>query len=397
MVRPPTRRDVLRWTAGAAVGTVVGGRVVVGAGPQTATTGPAVPPLPPMHHGRLPVVVDVSDVVRTARGKDRTPGLWGAVVTTRGLDAVGAAGVRKWRTDVAATPQDQVHLGSCTKAMTATLVGQLVRTGKLAFDRPLSACFPTLAAKANPAMAAVTVRQLLDHRGGLPADVDWSTFDAGPGPVTAKRLAVVEHVLGEPPATPPGNAFAYSNTGYLVLGAIVEAVQGRPWETVIQTDLFAPLGMAAAGFGPPGTPGQVDQPWGHLQRLAMWVPVQSDNPEVFGPAGRVHCSMADWAKYVAFVLRADAGDTPVLDRATQAALLTPSAGDYAAGWSITDRPWAGGRTLVHSGDNTTNHCVAWLAPKKGFAVLAAANVSDDAVAQVCDDLASGLIRWHLAR
>ena len=371
----PTRRHVLKWAAAAVVGSAVSGRA--------ATSQPAT----------ARAVADVSDLVRRIRGDDRVPGLWGAVVDTKGVNALGADGWRKTGANVRVTPRDQVHLGSCTKAMTATLIGRLVQAGKLTLDRTLAECFPDLAAGADPTLAAVTVRQLLDHRSGLRANVDWHRLDGTAAPLRQKRRTIVADVFRQPPSQPPGE-YLYSNLGYMTLGAIVESIEGRDWEDAIAADLFKPLGMTQSGFGPPGTTGRVDQPWGHTRQLDAWWPVQGDNAVPLGPAGRVHCPCADWAAYIAWTLRADVGDTPLLSRATQADLLTPSAGTYAAGWEITKRDWAGGRVLVHSGDNTLWHCVTWLAPKKGFAVLAATNSSSADVAKVCDDLASALIRWH---
>ena len=333
-------------------------------------------------------------MVRRVRRDERVPGLWGAVVGIDGLTAIGADGWRKNGAKIRVTSQDEVHLGSCTKAMTATLIGQAVQAGKLAFDRTLADCFPDLANKADPVLAGITVRQLLDHRSGLPANVDWRKFDAGTRAITAKRRAIVADILAQRPRRSPGS-YEYSNVGYLFLGAIIEGIQAREWEAAIAADVFKPLGMTRSGFGPPGTPGKLDQPWGHVKKVWDVVPVQGDNAAVLGPAGCVHCPCADWAAYIAWTLRADVGDTPLLTHATQAELLTPSGGFYAAGWEVTQRDWAGGRTLVHSGDNTLWHCVAWLAPAKGFAVLAATNSSFSDSAKVCDDLASALIRWQV--
>lgn len=366
---------MLRWTAASVALAAAGGRA--------ATTRPAT----------ASAVADVSDLVRRVRGDERVPGLWGGVVGTNGLTAIGADGWRKAGTKVRVTPGDPVHLGSCTKAMTATLIGLLVQANKLTLDRTLADCFPDLAAGADRTLAAVTVRQLLDHRSGLQANVDWHHLDGSPAPMRQKRRTIVADVLRRPPAQPPGE-YLYSNLGYMTLGAIVESIENRDWEDAIRDDLFKPLGMTQSGFGPPGTIGRVDQPWGHTRQFGAWWPVQGDNAVPLGPAGRVHCPCSDWAAYIAWTLRADAADTPLLSRATQAVLLTPSAGTYAAGWEITERKWAGGRVLVHSGDNTLWHCVTWLAPKKGFAVLSATNSSSPDVGKVCDELSSELIRWH---
>ena len=61
------------------------------------------------------------------------------------------------------------------------------------------------------------------------------------------------------------------------------------------------------------------------------------------------------------------------------------------GWIVAEQPWADGAALTHAGSNTMWYCVAWLAPKKNFAVLVATNQGGDAAAQACDDVAIALI------
>ena len=156
--------------------------------------------------------------------------------------------------------------------------------------------------------------------------------------------------------------------------------------------------MTTAGFGPPGPIGTLDQPWGHVLPDGHPFPVQIDNRPVMAPAGEVHCSMADWAKFVAVFCSAPGDGVPaVVDPATMAALTTPAAGGrYAGGWLITSRPWAGGRAMTHAGSNTTWYCVAWVAPARHFAVLAAANAGGDDAAKACDEVSAALIRAHNA-
>ena len=92
----------------------------------------------------------------------------------------------------------------------------------------------------------------------------------------------------------------YSNQGYAIVGAMLEKLTGTPWETLITERLFKPLHMDSAGFGPPGTIGGMDQPWGHIRKLAITVPLQADNPPAIAPAGRVHCSLDDLARFTIF-------------------------------------------------------------------------------------------------
>ncbi len=323
------------------------------------------------------------------------PGLFGAIVSTGGVTALGAAGIRKVGDPAAVTRADQVHLGSCTKAMTATLIAQLFEAGRLSLDTRLADALPQAREKMRPDMAAVTVTQLLNHRSGLPADVAWPLFEVGGAPVRRQRLWIAEKVLAEAPLRPPGEKFSYSNVGYMLLGAILEAHYDQSWEQIITDRLFNPLGMASAGFGAPGRPerwisrgGTRPLPVARRGRIR-----ETTRPR--WPAGRVHCSMSDWGQYIASCLTLEKEDGKLLKAATQKQMLTPVAGsNYMSGWMITERAWAGGRTLTHAGSNTAWFCVAWLAPLKGFAVLAATNIAGEDAAKACDDVASGLIRLH---
>ena len=103
----------------------------------------------------------------------------------------------------------------------------------------------------------------------------------------------------------------YSNQGYAIVGAMLEKITGLDYETLITEKLFKPLRMDTAGFGPPGTTNTVDQPWGHVQKLFMTIPVQADNPPAIAPAGRVHCSLDDLARFAIFHLQARCNQWPV--------------------------------------------------------------------------------------
>ncbi|MFT3785377.1 MAG: serine hydrolase domain-containing protein [Tepidisphaeraceae bacterium] len=334
-------------------------------------------------------VADLSAAIEAIRVKHDAPGLAGAIVELDGPSAAGVAGLRRVNGDPLAI-NDAMHLGSCTKSMTALLIGQLVDQDKVRFDETMADCFPALAAKMDPALKAVTVRQLLDHRSGLVKDINWAMIALSGGTPAEQRRRVVEQTLCTKPAGKPGE-YLYSNVGYTLLGAIVDDRSGVAWETTIRKNLFDPLGMTTTGFGPP----MGDAPWGHENVLGKLVPSPVDNPEVMNPAGRVHCSMADWSRYVALGLRAERADTPLIKSATYRALVTPVEGsDYAGGWMITQRPWAGGRTLTHAGTNGAWFCVAWVSPGRGFAVLAATNCRTDDSVKACDEVASMLIERH---
>jgi len=332
------------------------------------------------------------------------PALAGAIVTSNGLTAAGAVGVRKYGTDTPVTIDDQFHLGSDTKAMTATLLATLVEQGKLSWDTTIEQVFSDLAEKMNPAYKKVTLEQLLSHRAGF-SDESWpkgKTFQDMyklPGTPREQRAAYVAMILSEPPAYDPGSKFLYSNRSYAVAGAMAEKIADDSWEDLMQKRIFEPLGMKSCGFGAMGSyagsdPSKIDEPWQHTlvasKHNAIEPGPQSDNPPVIGPAGTVHCSIIDWGKFVTAHLRGEKGEPGILKPETFKKLHTPPfGGDYASGWMVVDRPWAGGRALTHAGSNTMNFALVWMAPAKDFAVLVATNQGD--TFQACDAAASALI------
>lgn len=323
------------------------------------------------------------------------PALAGAIVTSRGVLAAGVTGVRKRGEPAPATLDDHWHLGSNTKTMTATLVARLVEQGVLKWDQRLVDCFPDDDVEIHPDLQSVTITQLLSHRAGLPANLDPTRYGGLSGPETRKRAVTQE--LAKPPQSQPGTKFSYSNLGYIIVGAIIEKATGKSWRENLRQHVLQPLEMESAGFGGTGTPGKLDQPWGHL---ADGTPAPAngpimDNPPVMGPAGRVHCTLADWAKFVVDHLRG-LQDQPALLPAAAYRKLTepPTGGDYALGWVITRRDWGGGRVLAHNGSNTMNYATVWVAPRRDFAVLVCCNQGGQSAQKATDTAAVVLIDLH---
>ncbi|NQT88659.1 beta-lactamase family protein [bacterium] len=346
----------------------------------------------------------MGESLEAIRTRHKLPTLAAAVIHKGRLVAVDAVGVRKAGSHERVLPGDRFHIGSCTKAMTATLVGMLVEEGKLSWDTTLPEALPGLAGEMLPIYRTVTVRQLLCHRAGLHANLPkgkaWGDVIHGDTPREQRRAFARAH-LAAPPAHPPGTKTAYSNAGYSIVGAVLERALDRPYERAMREMIFEPLGMATAGFGAAGTPGKVDQPWQHRldgkgKLHAIGPGPGSDNPDVLAPGGKVHCSLADWAKFVAQHLPTSLGETRLLRAETLRSLHTPQdGGEYALGWIVCERAWGGGAVLTHAGSNTMNYAVAWVAPKRDFAVLVATNLGNGPAPKATDQAAWALIQQRL--
>src|ERR1043165_3341892 len=355
--------------------------------------------------GEAPKPRDLAPLLAPVMAQHDVPGMSVAIV--KGWDTVGlgVAGIRKASSQEKVTAQDKFHLGSDTKAMTATLCAMLIEEGKLRWDSTLAEVFPDVVPNMDEGFRKVTLEQLLTNHGGAPNGLDQDGLFAKlrrfEGSPADSRQLLLEGVVAHPPEAVPGTKFIYSNAGFAIAGHMAEKITGTPWEDLLRQKLFKPLHMDSAGFGAPGAKGSVDHPRGHDADGNPVEPgIRADNPVAIGPAGIVHCTVEDWAKFIALHLRGDQGDAKLLKPETFKKLHTPYADPddkYACGWGVTSRPWAGEgtRVLTPSGSNTLWFCVVWIAPEKDFAVLVACNKGGTDASKACDEAAFALIQDQL--
>lgn len=332
-------------------------------------------------------VRDLNPLLEPIRAANQVPALTCAVVLSNRIVAVGAVGVRKAGVSAApVTIHDRWHHGSLTKSMTATLAAILVERGRIRWDSTLAEVFPGLAASMHTQWRGATLEQLSSNRGGAPGNLNtgniWNQLWAFGGTPTEGRRFLLEKLTVLAPASPPGTRYEYSNAGFALAGHMLETVMNKPWEDLMVEELFRPLGMSSAGFGVPATPRHIDQPWGHQWTSGKAAPVEpgtsADNPPGIGPAGTVHASVLDLAKYVAFHLAGVREGHALLPRAAFQKLQAPypDNSDYGHGWVVVSRPWAGdGPALTHSGSNVQWFAVIWMAPARQFGVVAISNIA----------------------
>jgi CubicO group peptidase (beta-lactamase class C family) len=338
--------------------------------------------------------------LESAREKHSVPALGAAIVSSKGLLAIHVVGVRKKGSDAKVTIDDRFHLGSDSKAMTATLIAVLVEKKRLAYDQTLARAFPELAETMQEDFRGVTLDQLLRHRGGLPANLPggWGKINRK-DPIRTQRDKVAAIALIEKPAAKPDTRFLYSNIGYTLAGAIAERREKSSWEELIRQHLFGPLKMSTGGFGAAGTKGKIDQPWGHHEDGKPQEPgPNSDNVPVMGPAGRIHCSLDDWAKFIADQLKGAQGKDGLLKASAYRKLHEPADAkeNYTAGgWLVLKTPI--GPTLGHDGSNTMNYATAMLVLKADLAVLVVCNQGGKTAVKATHQVRDGLMKTLLAK
>lgn len=320
----------------------------------------------------------------------KAPGVIAAIISNEGVIAIGSAGERKAGSGIAFTTNDVVHLGSCGKAMSATMIATLVAEGKLSWDTKLIEAIPELKNRIHTDYHEITLWQLLTHRAGIPKNpTDEGAFRSKE--IKKRRLAILEDNF-KSPATYEMDKFHYSNFGYMIAACMAEQITGLSWEVLMKKRLFDPLGMTSAGFGNPNKNKSTDQPWGHNKYLWKWWPSEAYYDEVIGPAGRIHCSIADWAKFISLQLKSE---NPILERKYLDKLIEP-VGFYASGWLVAEHAWAKGITLNHNGSNEIWYAAVLVTPKLDRAFMVATNSCDfGSTPDICTEIMNKLIRMEL--
>lgn len=154
----------------------------------------------------------------------------------------GAAGLGELETNTAMRPQDRFRAGSLTKPFIATVVLQLVEEGKFALDDPISTLLPGEVSGKIANSDQITVRMLLNHTSGVAdfMNVAGPELIANPSKVwTAQEF--LDFAATQEPMFAPGESQYYSNTGYLLLGMIIEEVTGQAWRDEVHQRIFEPL------------------------------------------------------------------------------------------------------------------------------------------------------------
>lgn len=146
------------------------------------------------------------------------------------------------------SPDQVFRIGSLTKTFTAAAILKLSTLGKLALEDPLSRFLPDF-----PNGVHITLAQLLDHTAGI-SDA-WDADSTKPQDTSS----LIRLIAGHAPDFAPGTDWAYSNSGYMVLGAVIEKVTGQPWHASLRSLLTQPLGLSQTAYHPDAdvVPGRV--------------------------------------------------------------------------------------------------------------------------------------------
>jgi CubicO group peptidase (beta-lactamase class C family) len=329
-------------------------------------------------------------------------GMAAVVVRADSVVGHGSAGVRREGTNGPIDVHDLFFLGSLTKAITATMIGRLVESGKLSWTTTPLDVFPEIKDSIHPAFRMITVEQLLSHYAGIPAytDSDSKEFKALPklsGSALEQRLKFAQWVLQHEPAVAPGTTPSYSNAGYTIAAAMAERAAGSSWETLMVGQVLEPLGIHAV-FEWPATSDK-DQPWGHVETKGRTRPQNPQDkdaqfPVFLRPAGGMAMSVDDYGVFLQEHLKALEGKPGrLLSLETMKHLhAAPMHDKWALGWGITNLDDV--QSLVHTGSDGTFHAVVALQPSRDTAVAVVANSGGDRTGSGCSVALRALIAQY---
>src|SRR5688572_17640436 len=248
----------------------------------------------------------------------------GTVVLAKGY---GFSDVEK---SIKATEQTVYQLASVTKPFTAMATLMLVEDGRLSLDGKITEILPGLPA----AWAPVTVRHLLSHTSGIKSYTDVFGQTKTPDSQVFTSDAILALVKDAPLQFTPGERYAYCNTGYYLLGMIVEKASGKPYATFLAERIFKPLGMTSTSLDDYADARPV-RARGYATASGATTPAQHTHPTQPFSAGALVSNVVDLAKWDAALTA-----RKLLKPASYDAMWTPmrlndgKASGYAFGWQI---------------------------------------------------------------
>jgi CubicO group peptidase (beta-lactamase class C family) len=239
----------------------------------------------------------------------------------------GAFGPANMEWNIPNTPDTKFRLGSITKQFTATVVMQLVEQGKIKLDARLSDYLPDYRKDTG---SKVTIHHLLTHTSGIPSYTSQPGFFENVSRNPYKVDEFVKKYASGDLEFEPGSKYTYNNSGYFLLGAIIEHVTGKPYEQVLKENIFDALGMKNTGYDHHGT---------ILPKRATGY---SKTPDGYANAGYLDMSIP----YAAGSLYSTVEDLYLWDQAlytdkllsaqSKALMYKPFLDNYAYGWVVTN-------------------------------------------------------------
>jgi CubicO group peptidase (beta-lactamase class C family) len=332
------------------------------------------------------------DAIQDAMRRYHTPGVAVGVLRD-GHDEITTFGVTSIDNPLPVQANTLFQIGSITKTVTATAVVRLVEQGRLELEAPVRRYLPELRLADEGVAEQVTLRHLLTHTGGFVGD-DFT--DTGSGDDAVARY--VANLAELPQVSPLGALFSYCNSGFVIVGRVIEVVTGQPYERAAQDLVLGPLGMSQSFFWPTdvmtrrfvvGHISPFDDA-GEIKVARPWALARAANP-----AGGLTSCVPDLLRYARFLI--GQGPPGFLSRESLQVMQSPlaPAGNFAdsvgVAWMLST---IGQTTIVeHSGGTLGQQTVLRVVPERDFALVVLTNASRGS--ELHGWLSAALLRKHL--
>ncbi len=291
------------------------------------------------------------------------------VADENGLILEKAYGSANFEWKVPHTPDSKFRIGSITKSFTAAIILQLAAEGKLELDDPLSKHLPDYRKDTGD---RVTLTHLLNHTSGIPSYTSAASFEDDSRNPSGVSEFVKKACSGDLEFE-PGTKFAYNNSGYFLLGAIIERLTGQTYAQAVQQRIFGPLGMKDSGYDvtatvlPKRASGYVPAPGGYINAayIDMSLPYA---------AGSLYSTVEDLYRWDRALYLDTLVPAPLKQK-----MFTPGLEHYGFGWSIQPLRLHDGKTelpvIFHGGGINGFSTLLVRAPERKEVVILLDNTS----------------------
>jgi CubicO group peptidase (beta-lactamase class C family) len=227
----------------------------------------------------------------------KSPGFAVVVVEKNKVVYANGFGYRNYEEKLPVTPNTLFAIGSCTKAFTATLIGELAAKGDLDIDKPVRDYLPDLKFFNDDMNDRITLRDMMCHRTGLPRhDYSWYLFNTTSRDSLVKRLQYLE------PNARVRDKWQYNNFMFMLQGVVIEKLTQQSWETNIKNNIFLPLGMNHSNTSIPEMEKDPDAAMGYMLKDSDGARQISKQDyyhiDAMGPAGSINSSVMDMSNWL---------------------------------------------------------------------------------------------------
>jgi CubicO group peptidase (beta-lactamase class C family) len=346
----------------------------------------------------LPSDASLERALATVRNHFSLPGVAAAVVSPTEVLAESAVGYADSEEGVELGLHHRFDINSVTKSFTALLIAHLAEEGLLDYEQSVVELFPDLSGRVHADYAGLTIDELLRHTAGLSRNGEHIAARERPalrGSIMEDRARFTHWVLQHPAGAKRGE-YSYSNAGYIILGAVIEKVTGRSWESEITERIFEPLSITSGSFGwlsDDATKYAI----GHTRLSGGGIAQRRGHDDwyLYGtgfPMGGINLSIRDFATYAQYHLNGLAGRVERLSEPSFRGLHRVK-GLYGRGWFASEFPGFSGS--VHDGSDDGYYSKIFVSEESNLGVVVLTNVDDENAWRACNVVSYWLLKKYV--